>query len=282
MFVYWNSRDYMSGSTSQLRCPEPRVALAAVTKPRMKVGDRRAVLWRARFGGMPAAEPWRGALRVRPGVVAFDGQIGSAEPHAHAAVQLYACSRGAIEVTDGSGTSITARRLVIPARARHQVRATSGVVGTTTFVDPSSTWAPPRGSWESSVEHWADEERGAYLSSALRGISTPATATFGARVEEWVRARLPDRAQVADLAGSLAMSESTLRRRARADLGLSVQAYARWVRLLVALEQVAAGGTIADAAAAAGFADGSHATRACREMFGLTPSEAIAHLTFQA
>jgi AraC-like DNA-binding protein len=61
---------------------------------------------------------------------------------------------------------------------------------------------------------------------------------------------------------------------------LGVQAYTRWVRLIVALEQVAAGRSITDAAHQAGFTDGSHATRACREMFGLSPSDAIAHLSF--
>ncbi|MGY2873152.1 AraC-like DNA-binding protein [Marmoricola sp. URHA0025 HA25] len=231
---------------------------------------------------MPAPEPWRGALRIRPGVVAFRGEIGSAEPHAHAAVQLYRCERGEVEVTDGSGASVSAATLVIPARARHRVSVEPGVVGTTMFLDPSSAWATPHGSWEASVRDWADHERAAMVAAALEAVARPAEGTFGARVEEWVRTRLPERAEVSELARALAISEPTLRRRARADLGLTVQSYARWIRLLVALEQVASGASITDAAAAAGFSDGSHATRACREMFGLAPSEAIAHLSIES
>jgi len=105
--------------------------------------------------------------------------------------------------------------------------------------------------------------------------------SFGHRVEDWVRSRLPDSVAIGELAASLAVSEATLRRSARTQLGLGVQTYTRWVRLIVALEHVAAGASITDAAAAAGFADGSHATRACREMFGVTPSQAIAHLTIE-
>ena len=225
---------------------------------------------------------WTGDLHIRPGVVAFRGRIGAAEQHAHAAVQLYRCRDGEIEVTDATGARATAQAVVIPARARHSVRAAERTIGTTVFLDPSGSWAPAGGAWTRSVHGWVDDERAAFAATTLEEtLREPATRTgsFGALIEEWVRDRLPDRVVVADLASSLSVSEATLRRYARADLGLSVQAYSRWVRLIVALEQIAAGRSITDAATAAGFADGSHATRACREMFGLAPSEAIAHLT---
>jgi methylphosphotriester-DNA--protein-cysteine methyltransferase len=133
------------------------------------------------------------------------------------------------------------------------------------------------------VHGWADAKRAAFavstlqstLQAPLRGVE----GRFGARIEEWVRGKLPDRVVVSDLAAALSVSDATLRRHAHSELGLSVQAYARWVRLIIALEHVATGRSITDAATAAGFADGSHATRACREMFGLTPSDAIEHLT---
>ena len=226
--------------------------------------------------------PWTGDLHIRPGVIAFSGRIGAADQHAHAAVQLYRCRDGGIEVTDAAGASVIAPAVVTPARPPHSARATEGTIGTTVFLDPSGAWAPAGGAWTHSVHGWADEERAAFAATTLEDtLREPPTGTgsFGARIEEWVRDRLPDRVVVADLASSLSVSEATLRRYARADLGLSVQAYTRWVRLIVALEQVATGSSITDAAAAAGFADGSHATRACREMFGLAPSDAIAHLT---
>lgn len=224
-----------------------------------------------------------GDLSIRPGLIAFTGKVGAADPHAHAAVQLIWCREGEVEVTDGSGVAVSASAVVIPAKANHRIRSAEGTVGTTVFLDPSGAWAPEGGDWTRSVRGWTDEDRAAFavstLTTALQDPPSGAQDRFGARIEEWVRGRLPDRVVVAELAATLSLSEATLRRHARAELGLSVQAYTRWVRLIVALEHVATGASITDAATAAGFADGSHATRACREMFGLTPSDAIEHLT---
>jgi AraC-like DNA-binding protein len=153
--------------------------------------------------------------------------------------------------------------------------------GTTMFLDPSATWAPARGIWVTSMEAWVDAERTAYVIETLELVARSPDQdpeSFGRRIEAWLRGRLPASAAIKDFANALSVSEATLRRMARTELGLNVQTYYRWVRLLVAIEGVAAGLSITDAAHAAGFADGSHATRASREMFGLSPSDALAHL----
>lgn len=228
---------------------------------------------------------WNGSVSIRPGIVAFVGHIGTAPLHAHAAVQVYSCERGMVEVTDAEGRAAWAPAAVIPAGAKHSVVAAEGTIGTTVFVDPSSRWAPLAGTWAGSPETWTDEERGEVarrvVSDAFASTGQAADS-FGGQVDQWVRSRLPDAVRVPELAASLAVSEATLRRRATIELGIGVRAYVRWVRLIVALENVAAGASITDAAAAAGFADGSHATRACREMFGLSPSDAIAQLSISS
>lgn len=231
---------------------------------------------------MTSGAGWAGELTIRPGIIAYSGRIGAADLHAHAAVQVYRCHTGELEVTDEAGSVVVATTVVIPARARHSVRASTGTAGSTVFIDPSGSWAPKTGNWVSSVSAWVDDERSSYAKTSLGDILADLTApagSLGTEIEGWVRARLPERVIVADLARALTVSEASLRRIARAELGLNVQAYTRWIRLIVALEQVAAGRSITDAAAEAGFADGSHATRACREMFGLSPSEALAHLS---
>ena len=55
------------------------------------------------------------------------------------------------------------------------------------------------------------------------------------------------------------------------DVGLSFPAYVRWARLIRAMEVARTGGTITDAAHAAGFTDSSHANRVFHEMFGVAP-----------
>lgn len=225
---------------------------------------------------------WRGKVSIRPGRVAYTGVIGAAQTHTHAAVQIYLCEEGAVDVTGESGLTVTATAVVIPAGAKHSVRAEPGTAGTTLFIDPSSTWAPATGAWTANPAGWTDDAQADFARTAtsLAFTASPSSsATFGERVEEWVRSKLPDAVVVTDLAESLSISPATLRRRASAELGLGVQTYVRWVRLIVALEHVVSGASITDAATAAGFSDGSHATRACREMFGLAPSDAVAQLT---
>jgi AraC-like DNA-binding protein len=53
---------------------------------------------------------------------------------------------------------------------------------------------------------------------------------------------------------------------------LSFSATTRWVRLLAGVRYLAVGGSVTDAAHLAGFADGSHANRACWELAGWPPS----------
>ncbi|MFI7068170.1 helix-turn-helix domain-containing protein [Kribbella sp. NPDC050124] len=66
--------------------------------------------------------------------------------------------------------------------------------------------------------------------------------------------------------------------RAADQLGLAFPVWRRWARLQHALSQVADGTTLTAAAHDSGFADSAHLTRACRAMFGITPSQAITAL----
>lgn len=73
------------------------------------------------------------------------------------------------------------------------------------------------------------------------------------------------------------LSPSRLRHLFTEQLGLSFRACVRWPRLQAGMRVVEAGGSLTDAAHAAGCADGAHATRVYREMFGLAPSVAGRH-----
>lgn len=74
------------------------------------------------------------------------------------------------------------------------------------------------------------------------------------------------------LAAAVGISASRLGHLFSDELGLPFRPYVRWARLQRAIDHARNGGTLTDAAHAAGFADSAHLTRVSHEMFGLAPS----------
>ncbi|SIT48943.1 Transcriptional regulator, AraC family [Paraburkholderia ribeironis] len=75
-----------------------------------------------------------------------------------------------------------------------------------------------------------------------------------------------------DLAADTGMSRFQLLRGFAQQTGLPPHAYRMQRRVALARQWIAAGATLADAAAAAGFADQSHMTRAFVRLLGVTPA----------
>ena len=75
------------------------------------------------------------------------------------------------------------------------------------------------------------------------------------------------------LTHDVALSSSRLRHIFAEQLGLSMQSYLLWQRLLVAIELSTHGLSLTQAAHDAGFADAAHLTRTFRRMFGVKPSD---------
>jgi AraC-like DNA-binding protein len=74
------------------------------------------------------------------------------------------------------------------------------------------------------------------------------------------------------LATCVHLSPGRFRHLFRSEVGMSVQSYLRWQRLLAALRTSAQGASLTEAAHSAGFADSAHLTRVCRATFGIPPS----------
>jgi AraC-like DNA-binding protein len=89
---------------------------------------------------------------------------------------------------------------------------------------------------------------------------------------ELVSSSAPRDIQFASVAAAVGLSPDYLGRLCKRQTGLSFSATTRWVRLLAGLRYLAGGGSVTDAAHMAGFADGSHANRACWELAGWPPS----------
>ncbi|WP_106277648.1 AraC family transcriptional regulator [Paraburkholderia sp. BL25I1N1] len=83
---------------------------------------------------------------------------------------------------------------------------------------------------------------------------------------------------LADLAADTGMSRFQLLRGFAHEMGLPPHAYRMQRRVVLARQWIARGATLADAAAAAGFADQSHMTRAFVRLLGVTPANYAAAL----
>ncbi len=77
---------------------------------------------------------------------------------------------------------------------------------------------------------------------------------------------------ITSLATFVHLSPSRFRHLWRLEMGMSVQSYLRWKRLIAALRTSARGASLTEAAYAAGFADSAHLTRFFRATFGMQPS----------
>jgi AraC family transcriptional regulator len=85
---------------------------------------------------------------------------------------------------------------------------------------------------------------------------------------------------IQQMAEKLYLSPSRLRHLFQQQIGLSMQRYILWQRLLNALQSIASGDSLTQAAHRAGFADSAHLTRTYRMMFGHTPSEIFKNSRF--
>ncbi|ADG79935.1 Helix-turn-helix, AraC domain protein OS=Tsukamurella paurometabola (strain ATCC 8368 / DSM/ CCUG 35730 / CIP 100753 / JCM 10117 / KCTC 9821 / NBRC 16120/ NCIMB 702349 / NCTC 13040) OX=521096 GN=Tpau_3351 PE=4 SV=1 [Tsukamurella paurometabola] len=221
-----------------------------------------------------AGSGWTGSVHLGVGALAYDGAVGSTGRHRHAAWQLLALRTGTVTVTvwPSDGPPIVRDGLtafVIPAGTEHAIGPVApDAAGFTVYLDPDA------------VPVTLPEEPTAAELHAL------ATAHDGLRpVHPYVRSALDAVARrrsealsLTEVAAEIGVSPSHLSRLWRRDLGLAFPAWVRWSRLRDMADRVQGGASITDAAHAAGFADGAHASRVCREMFGLSPQQLLAAL----
>ncbi len=230
---------------------------------------------------------------VGPGRLIVAGAFSDLALHHHPAVQVTVGAEGPLTVTRAGGRRDVCRLVVVGSGVRHAVRseARSGALtlyfGLQTAQGVALNALARDGVWV--VE---DAQRLAGATAALLdGDGPQAAADFlvdrlcGRQDEprsvhpqlrhaiEVVSSRVPSHVDVASVANAVALSPDYLGRLCKQQTGASLSATIRWARLVAAMGHVAEGRSITDAAHLAGFADGSHATRVCREMTGSAPRD---------
>ncbi|GGW71983.1 putative transcriptional regulator, AraC family protein [Streptomyces lucensis JCM 4490] len=238
------------------------------------------------------APQWHGAASASAGLLAFSGRIGGAAPHAHAAVQVLLLASGGVTLVDPAGHAQEARSAIIPAGVPHELRASVDAGGLVAYLDPAGpagraadALLRATGLDPATARAWraaAQALPGVRTVDELVGVLHTPPAPLGTLPEPLRQAlalapRLIDGPLLlGELAGRVGLSASRLGHLFAEHLRLPYPAWRRWARLLHALESVQSGASLTTAAHAAGFTDSAHLTRACRAMFGIPPSEALA------
>lgn len=107
---------------------------------------------------------------------------------------------------------------------------------------------------------------------AARPLRTGGEPVAVRRARDYLDAHCADDVRLAELAGVACLSPFHLARAFAAAVGLPPHAYLVQARVRRARQLLSTGATPAEAAAAAGFADQSHLTRAFRAQVGVTPA----------
>jgi AraC-like DNA-binding protein len=227
-----------------------------------------------------------------PGRLMVAGAFSDLAVHHHPAVQITVGGCGPLTVARDGDTRETCRLVVIASGARHAVRSDSesGAVtlylGLQTIEGAALNTKARHGVWvvddgQNLAETTATlldadgpDAAAEFLVDRLCGTQHPRPVHPQLRQAiEVVSSRVPDRIDVATVAGAVALSPDYLGRLCKQQTGVSLSATIRWERLVAAVSYLLDGHSVTDAAHLAGFADGSHANKVCWEMTGATPRE---------
>lgn len=228
------------------------------------------------------------------GWAVFEGRVGDNQAHRHHALQLVVSDREPVSVwIDGHGLCITSGLLIAADRPH---RLFPGHARLLFFDRESAAGRALSLRCSQGIRQLSDAETQAVRAAwpVPAGSLTPLLAVLGvqaqeappptperdrvARVLSTLPAHLEEVLSLERLASAAAMSASRFRHRARAQVGMPLRPYLRWLRLQRALALAVTGVSLTQAAMDAGFSDAAHLTRTMQEHFGVAPSDIVAAL----
>lgn len=265
------------------------------------------------LGLVVEARPWTGHLTVGSGWALFVGQAGENELHEHQAIQLCVSGGAPIRVRPVSGETVSGQAVAVATRASHAIDAVDGPLAFL-YVEPEGgegrrlARALERTALSPAASRGVESLRLAigstnpeameledaavlrdrilalWLSPEGEGAAGSAEA-IDSRVEKarWIiRCRLTEgRISAEDVAREVRLSPSRLAALFRQETGVPLRAFVLWARLQKAVEAVASGRSLTEAALEAGFSDAAHLARTFRRMFGTTLSQGVGQLRIE-
>jgi len=230
---------------------------------------------------------WSGGFEFGDLWAAYRGPGGENCAHAHVAVQVAIVGDASPRIALADG-SINGPMLIIGPLVTHRLVPETRSLGLL-YVAPQ---APLAAALLASIHPARAAAAPAALANAVRGTmpahwaarlsaATGAEApVVDARLAAALRTAAIDGAPgaVARAAAAVGLSEPRLRAIARLQLGAPLSQWLLWRKLEQAARAVAAGASLAAAAADGGFADQAHFARTMKRMFGVTPAVAASAL----
>jgi len=206
-----------------------------------------------------------GTITLAPMAAVFVGTGGDTAEHRHLAHKIVV---GATAVEGNRGFRRVHGPIAIPAGAPHRVLASERKVVLAYLDARRFRWAEAA----RLAERWKRlASRAESIDSLLEDLESIPARGLDARALDAIEA-MAHGETLADVSRRLALSESRVTHLVTGELGAPPRAWRRWLRLRNAIDFLAEGRTVTDAAHAAGFADSSHFSRTCSASLGVAPS----------
>lgn len=229
--------------------------------------------------------------------LAVAGTFGDVALHHHPAVQVSIGLGATMSLHTASGARRRCRLVVIASGAKHALHTGDGPAASA-YLRPDAgagaqlnelcrarggadrVWAvePDAGFIKQVTETFSvdglDHAVDMVLARLLPGAEDPSTTHPQLRqAVDLLQARIPRATNLGSVARAVALSPDYLGRLFTRQTGTSFSETVRWLRLMAAFDHLAGGSSVTDAAHLAGFTDGAHATRTCRELTGAAPRD---------
>lgn len=236
---------------------------------------------------------WSGHAWVGPGIGVFLGHAAHQDWHHHQAHQIAVGLDAAITVETPLGAQSGAAAILIPAGLKHRLCAGHVLSIYLDVLSDEARALPVSGAVRLMAVVPAD------VAAMVEALNTSGHSAAQLRAQVRQLLRLPD-PPIRDprlTKVTVALREGQMGREAMAALvhlsptrfshwfveqtGLPLRSYAKWLRLTQALQQLAKGQRLTEAAHAAGFSDSAHFSRTFRAMLGIDPSSALAAVDLQ-
>ncbi|MBA2125445.1 AraC family transcriptional regulator [Hyphomicrobium methylovorum] len=274
--------------------PAPAVAIGSLAEPKR---------WRLYVSATPDAEPLRPLWRLHQGRTLFAGTLDRNASHQHGAPVYLAGLCGSFRLRIRENPWQSCRAALIPAGVPHELDL-AGEPVSVLYIEPTvgnaHALAPLVGNaievggalvgatGETGLMRELYEDRASlnWVDAAITDLvdfsQTRARRTLDARVSRAIsvlESAEPDTlVSVTNAAQAAGLSVSRLQHLFSEEMGVSFRRYRAWVRMLRAIDEIAAGSSFTEAAHAAGFADQSHFAHDFRKTFGAPASRSLTNV----